>query len=175
MGVLSRAGEEGLIHRRRYAERIQMLTDRAKETLKESQADYEALTRSMRDRSPYVGDGRTPASVLDKYYRWYKLDRKTTELDAVINIVANQIILAQNEIKRLNPDTTGWRMQDFLDHVKTSTVFPGIPDVVLEKMAYKRIKKTRQVYAMSREKVERRRLLNVAMGNPEVQEEPEET
>lgn len=157
MGVLSRAGEEGIIHYNRFSEQLQNLQNRARDVLRDSQADYEALTRDPGESPIYQGDDRSVGSVIEKYCEWYGLDPQTTDLGTITQVVANHIVLAQNEIKRLNKDTTGWSMQEFLDHVKTSTKFPGLPDTQLEEMATLRMRLSRETYYEEKEKPAQRR------------------
>jgi ribosomal protein S2 len=157
-GVLTRAGEEGLIHRRHYSQQLQMLQDRAKAVLKESQLDYHAISDDDIS-TQYEKDDRTVGSVISKYCEWYGLDKTTTSLGIIAKIVANHVVMAQDEIKRLNADTTGWSMQNFLDQIKTSTRFPGIPDLRLEEMAKIRMRKSREAYYEEKEKPIQRRAL----------------
>jgi ribosomal protein S2 len=148
MGVLSRAGEEGLIHRKRYQEQLNFQLGRAKNLLSESWKDYDLLS----DESVEETDA-TVQAVSEKYCKWYGLDHQTTEAETLQKIVAQHIVLAQDEIQKLRADTTGWSMQDFLDSIKTSTQFPGVPDAVLQEMAQVQLSKSRETWAESREKV----------------------
>jgi ribosomal protein S2 len=155
IGVLSRAGEEGLIHRNRYAKQLQFLEERAQRLLRESRLDYEIL-HAGEDTPVRANSDRTVGSVVNQYCQWYNLDPKKTELSTLQKIVGQHIVMSQNEIKRLNKDTKGWSMQDFLDHVKTSTQFPGVPSGVLEEMAQTQLTQSRQAWAEARKTMDRR-------------------
>jgi hypothetical protein len=148
MGVLSRAGEEGLIHRKRYQEQLNFQLGRAKNLLSESWKDYDLLSGESVEQTD-----ATVQAVSEKYCKWYGLDHQTTEAETLQKIVAQHIVLAQDEIQKLRADTTGWSMQDFLDSIKTSTQFPGVPDAVLQEMAQVQLSKSRETWAESREKV----------------------
>jgi hypothetical protein len=148
-GVLSRAGEEGLIHRRRYTEQLEFLQKRARQFLHDSWEDYGYLV-ALENGKP------APRDIIDRYCDWYKLKKESTPPGAVKKIVANHIASAQSEIKRLSADTKGWSMQDFLERVETSTQFPGVPVAVLEEMAQVRMAESRQAWAEAREKMDRR-------------------
>jgi ribosomal protein S2 len=155
MGVLSRAGEEGLLHRQHFAEQLSYLESRANTILEDFQADYVALTGITPDG--YHEDGRSSFSVIEKYCEWYGLDQGKTSEVAITKIAANHIVMAQNEIKRLNQDTTGWSMQDFLDHVKMASRFIGLPEGKLQEMAATRMRISREVYYEEQEKPMQRR------------------
>jgi hypothetical protein len=155
MGVLSRAGEEGLIHRERFAQQMRFLENRASYLLKESRLDHEVLTADD-DTPVHTEDDRTRSSVINKYCQWYNLDPKATELDTITKIVAQHILMSQNEITRLNVDTTGWSMQNFLDHVKTSTQFPGEASGVMEELAQTQMRQSRSAWAEARSTMDKR-------------------
>ena len=150
LGVLSRAGEEGLIHRNRYAEQLNFLIQRATTLLERSWSDYRILTGKGEEK---VNDSHVPEEVVEQYCRLYGLQAKNTPHDTVVKIVAQHIMMAQSEIKRLTADTKSWSMQQILDQVKTSTQFPGVPAGVLEEIALQRMTESRQAYAEAREKV----------------------
>jgi ribosomal protein S2 len=150
MGVLSRAGEEGQIHRNRYAEQFDFQLRRAKQLLTESSEDCKVFQEEEEVQNPRV------QSIAEKYCKLYGLDQSKTEMDTLLKMAAQHIIMAQNEIMRLRKDTTGWSMQDFLDHVKTSTQFPGTPESVLQEMAQVQLETSREAWAESREKVKLR-------------------
>ena len=157
VGVLSRAGEEGLIHRQRYTEQLEFLVERAKEILNESWLDHKVLTE--RDRfgnPPVMEDGRTVESVSQKYCSFYNLDPKRTRTDTIVKIVAQHIMMGQGELKRLTANTKGWSMQEILDQVKTSTRFPNVPAGVMEEMAQVQMTKTRNAYAEAKHKMDAR-------------------
>ena len=149
-GVLSRAGEEGLIHRQRYAEQLDTQIERATELGSKSRQDYNVLSREAGEADPEV------RKVSAKYCKWYGLDQEETELTTLKKMAAQHIKLAQDEIARLRSDTTGWTMQDYLDRLKTNTQFPGMPEAVLQEMAQVQLAKSREAWAESREKVKLR-------------------
>ena len=150
LGVLSRAGEEGLIHRNRYTEQLNFLIQRATTLLEQSRSDYRILTGDIKKKAI---DSRVREEVVEQYCRLYGLGTTTTPLDTVVKIVAQHITMAQSEIKRLIADTKSWSMQQILDQVKTSTQFPGVPAGVLEEIALQRMTESRRAYAEAREKV----------------------
>ena len=152
-GVLSRAGQEGLIHRQRYHEQMELLLGRAQDLTSDSWLDYEILTYDPDSEAPKPtpADGRTKEEILDKYRGFYRVEKAPEEM--VVKIVAQQIVLGQNEIKRLTMDTTDWSMQQHLDHIKSSVQFPGIPVGVLEELAQLRLSESRRVWAETREQV----------------------
>ena len=152
-GVLSRAGQEGVIHRERYKGQLAFLTDRANALIEDSWLDYDILSWDPASDvpKPVAEDGRTKESVLEKYRQLYRVEKAPEEM--IIKIVAQQIVLGQNEVKRLLQDTTDWNMQQHLDHVKSSTEFPGIPVGVLEELARLRLSENRRVWAETREQV----------------------
>jgi len=157
VGVLSRAGEEGLIHRQRYTEQLEFLIERAKEILNESWLDHKVLTE--RDRfgnPPVMEDGRTVESVTQKYCSFYSLNPERTLTTTVVKIVAQHIMMGQGELKRLTANVNGWSMQEILDQVKTSTRFPNVPAGVMEEMAQVQMTKTRNAYAEAKHKIEAR-------------------
>jgi hypothetical protein len=156
-GVLSRAGQEGLIHRQRYQQQLIFLLARAQDVVTDSWLDYDILTYDPMSEAPKPNpaDGRTKEDVLDKYRGFYRVEKAPEEM--VLKIVARQIVMAQNEVKRLNMDTTDWTMQQHSDHVKSSSQFPGIPAGVLEELAHSRLSESRRVWAETREQVAMRK------------------
>ena len=139
-----------MIHRNRYAEQLNFLIQRATALLEQSWSDYRLLTS---DGEGIVGEPKFSEEVVEQYCRLYGLRKETTPHDTVIKIVAQHIMMAQSEIKRLTADTKSWSMQQILDQVKTSTQFPGIPEGVLEEIALQRMADSRRAYAEAREKV----------------------
>jgi hypothetical protein len=95
---------------------------------------------------------------MQKYCKWYNVDEETS-LDTIRKLIGHHVVMAQEELKRLNADTTGWAMQDFLDQVQTSTQFPSVPLGVLEEMAQVRMDKSRQAWAEAREQMSRRKIM----------------
>lgn len=152
-GVLSRAGEEGMIHRTRYTEQLEFLKERAKFFLEESWKDLDSLGNGEDDNEA-AQEARN--SVIKKYKDWYNLDPENLNKNILRKLALQHIVMGQNEIKRLYADTTGWSMQEFLDQVKTSTQFPGTPTTVLEDMARIQMTKARHVWAEARDKVDQR-------------------
>ena len=152
-GVLSRAGQEGLIHRQRYHEQLQLLTGRAQDLITDSWLDYDILTYDPKSEAPKPTppDGRTKEEILDKYRGFYRVEKAPEEM--IIKLIAQQIVLGQKEIKRLTADTTDWNMQQHLDHVKSSVQLPGIPTGVLEELAQSRLSENRRIWAETREQV----------------------
>lgn len=160
-GVLSRAGEEGLIHRQRYAEQLSFLLKRAHDFHQQSWQEYSLLFGADEEQAlDDDANSNEVKSIMNKYCEWYsvntdKLDPKTLQ-ETVRKLVSQHIVLAQNEIKRLNINTQGWSMQQTLDHVKTSTQFPGVPKGVMEDLAKERMTKSRQAWAEAKEQVAQR-------------------
>jgi hypothetical protein len=152
-GVLSRAGQEGLIHRQRYHQQLIFLLARAQDVITDSWLDYDILTYDPKSEAPKPNppDGRTKEDVLDKYRGFYRVAKAPEEM--IIKLVAQQIVMAQNEVTRLNMDTTDWTMQQHLDHLKSSTQFPGVPAGVLEELAHSRLSENRRVWAETREQL----------------------
>ena len=152
-GVLSRAGQEGLIHRQRYHQQMIFLLGRAQDVITDSWLDYDILTYDPMSEAPKPTppDGRTKEDVLDKYRGFYRVEKAPEEM--IIKIVAQQIVMAQNEVTRLHMDTTDWTMQQHLDHLKSSTQFPGVPAGVLEELAHSRLSENRRVWAETREQL----------------------
>jgi hypothetical protein len=87
------------------------------------------------------------------------LDLNTTSLDVFQKIAVRHVTLAEQELQRLKQDTSGWTMQQFLEHVQSSTQFPGLPLGVLEEMAQSRIAESRAAWSNAREKMSRRRFV----------------
>src|SRR5271170_5810229 len=101
-GVLSRAGQEGLIHRQRYHDQMAFLLARAQDVITDSWLDYNILTYDPMSEAPKPNssDGRTKEDVLDKYRGSYRVEKAPEEM--IVKIFAQQIVMAQNEMKRLN-------------------------------------------------------------------------
>jgi ribosomal protein S2 len=155
VGVLSRAGEEGLIHRRRYTQQILYLNRRASNLLTEAWVDYDVMKGEDEDVAT-KDEERSRSAVTAKYCEWYGLDPAMVNNDTITKLVSQHIIMAQNELKRLAADTTGWSMQDYLDHTKTSGNMPGVPEHVLEEQARKKLSESRTAWAMARHMMDSR-------------------
>jgi ribosomal protein S2 len=157
VGVLSRAGEEGLIHRNRYAELLSLLKTRAEYLLEDAWNDYNILEHNFEELASedYTIDAMAKA-VIEKYSRMYELDPERADLLSVSKIVGHHVVAAQNELQRLHADTTGWTMGGFLHQVQTSSQFPQIPRGALEEIAKVQMTNARHAWAEARENVDLR-------------------
>ena len=174
MGVLSRAGEEGLMHRMTYTRNRNLLISRAETIMKEAfaelkvveameQAEVEARKgwKPRRKQEPEDSKAKktdtelTPEEVKAKYCEWYNLDPAKNHWQLMRKLISQHVILAQNEIRRLQQDTSGWSLQQHLDLVKTSLRFPNVPRGMMEELAHTRTTGDRHEWADATEAVSR--------------------
>ena len=192
-GVLSRAGEEGKIHRKQYLKQLDNLQSRAVAVMQGAWKDYDVLRqcerlerlkrnikvmelklkksgrygklleqfeRNLKDLENFETVKAARRDIVEKYCRWYRFELDTVSLELIKKIISNHILLGQRELHRLDADTTGWSMEDFLAQVKTSTEMPGIPIGALENLALDQLTASRHAWAEARDEARSRALMS---------------
>jgi hypothetical protein len=166
MGVLGRAGEEGLMHRLTYTRNRNLLLERAEAIIKESHAEFEVVREAIEleaaiakgqepdpDESKSKTRDLTAEDVKAKYCEWYNLDPAQGQWPLIQKLISQHEVLAQNEIRRLQQDTSGWSLQQHMDLVKTSLRFPNVPKGMMEELAHTRVTEDRHEWADATEAV----------------------
>jgi ribosomal protein S2 len=168
MGVLGRAGEEGLMHRLTYTRNRNLLLNRAASMIKEAKAEFKAVVDHMESANANA-NGKQPESdkakakvsdltaedVKTKYCEWYNLDPRKGHWPLIQKLIRQHQVLAQNEIRRLQQDTSTWSLQQHMDLVKTSLRFPNVPRGMMEELAHTRATGDRHEWADATEAVAR--------------------
>ena len=147
MGVLSRAGEEGLIHRNRFADQLKFLIDQVEDFHRNLQTDLDVLVAEGENY-----DFQAQESVMSKYCEVHDLGEDTT-IATIRSVVEQHIATAEEELVRLTQDTKGWSMQQILDQVKTSKEFDEVPIGLMEEIARNKMTNSRHAWAEARDKV----------------------
>ena len=175
MGVLSRAGEEGMRHRATYTRSRNLLIHRAETIIRESARELKVILdmataeeeakdprKKRRQREEAAkhqlhSDDLTAEDVKVKYTQWYNLPPETVDWNLIRKLISQHMVLAQNEIRRLQQDTSGWTLQQHLDMVKTSLEFPNVPEGMMEELAHTRATVDRHEWADATDTIAKRR------------------